>query len=461
MQIPGPIKSALANIDGEVWLRFLIALVGLALAFFSAILSTVARESGNFAATALFASTALLLAGTVGLITVPYLARRVAAARVRDALDFEVTREGLAYLGVAMVIGIAALNTTNNLLFIVLAAMLAAIVVSGLASAAVLRGLQLDVDVGEIAFAGKSFIAHIKIQNPRRWIPAFSVRVVTEPKKKKKKPKLHWQKTEFVFPRQRSWLRLTDYKLARKAPTEDQVRRIFEKPVYFTFVPPRTTAEAQVELTFPRRGQYSHEHFQLATRFPFSFLTKSRRINLKRDLLVYPALLESEDFLTLLPMITGEFTSMARGHGSELYRIREHTPEDAARFVDWKATAKTGALKVREFTREDDRRMRIVFDNPAPGQVSEEAYEHAISVAASLAWHYTGQNVDLAYAAQGYSGAPFMYVFWVYLALVQPAQGESMLDCLPVSPDFNVIITARKPGSIPPSLQAGSYIIYM
>src|SRR2546423_12908528 len=115
MQIPGPIKSALANIDGEVWLGFLIAMVGLALAFFSAILSTVARESGNFAATALFASTALLLAGTVGLITVPYLARRVAAARVRDALDFEVTREGLAYLGVVIVISIAMLNTTNIL----------------------------------------------------------------------------------------------------------------------------------------------------------------------------------------------------------------------------------------------------------------------------------------------------------------------------------------------------------
>ena len=48
-----------------------------------------------------------------------------------------------------------------------------------------------------------------------------------------------------------------------------------------------------------------------------------------------------------------------------------------------------------------------------------------------------------------------------YLALVQPANGESVLDSLPVSPDFNVIITARPPGSIPTSLQAGSYIIYM
>src|SRR5437588_3295008 len=318
MKLPSPIKSAFANIDGEVWLRFLIALVGLALAFFSAILSTVARESGNFAATALFASTALLLAGTVGLITVPYLARRVAAARVRDALDFEVTREGLAYLGVAMVIGIAALNTTNNLLFIVLAAMLAAIAVSGFASAAVLRGLELDVDLGEIAFAGKAFTAQFKIHNPRRWIPAFSVRVVLQPKKKKKNLGLQLQKTEFVFPRQKSWVRLTDYKLVGKTADPEKAP-IFNQPVYFTFIPPHTSTEASVELNIPRRGRYSHDHFQLATRFPFSFLTKSRRVPLQRDLLVYPALLDSQEFLELISVITGEFATMMRGSVSALY----------------------------------------------------------------------------------------------------------------------------------------------
>jgi uncharacterized protein (DUF58 family) len=188
---------------------------------------------------------------------------------------------------------------------------------------------------------------------------------------------------------------------------------------------------------------------------------KSRRVKLERDLLVYPALLESDDFLDVLPLITGEYASMLRGRGSELYRIREHTPQDPARFMDWKATAKTGALKVREFTREDERRMRIVFDNAAPGLVSYEAYEHAVSVAASLAWHFTGQNVELTYAAPGYGGEPHMYDFWVYLALVQPAEGESILESLPVSSDFNVIITARKPGTIPTSLWESSYIIYM
>lgn len=461
MRLSGTIKSVFAGIDGEAWLRFVIAILGLALAFVAAVFSTIARESGNIVATALLASTALLLAGMVGVVVVPYLARRVVASRMRDALDFEITREGMAYLGVALIIGIAALNTTNNLLFIVLAAMLAAMVVSGFASAAMLRGLELEVSLTEIAFAGKPITANVRLSNPRRVIPAFSVRVTSRIKnKKKQKPGWEWQKTEFTFPRKNHWLRLPDYALRRKTPPL-QLPPIFENPVYFTFVPPQASLDAQVELTFSKRGRYTQDSFHLATRFPFSFLIKSRRVKLRRELLVYPALLESQEFLRLAPRITGDRVTMVRGTGSELYRIREHTPEDPARFVDWKAAAKTGTLKVREFVREDERRLRIVFDNPAPGEVSPEAYEHGVSVAASLAWHFTGQGIDISYLAPSYDGAPHLYDFLLYLAVVQPTSDESILNSLSDSPEYNVIITSRKPGSIPAGIVETSYVIYM
>src|SRR5689334_14521893 len=119
----------------EVWLRFLLAIAGLVLAFAAALFSTVSRESGDMWATFILASAALLLATIVGLTTVPYLARRVAITRVREVFDYNVTRAGIAYVILAVLIGVGALNTGNNLLYIVLSAMLAAIVVSGLASA--------------------------------------------------------------------------------------------------------------------------------------------------------------------------------------------------------------------------------------------------------------------------------------------------------------------------------------
>ena len=159
------------HIEKEAWLRFLVALAGLTLAFGAAIFSTVTRQAGNVIATAIFASAALLLAGLVGLATVHYLARRVALHRVREAFDYDVTREGLVYLAMVLVIGVAALNTGNNLLFIVVSAMLAAIIVSGIASAAILRSLELEVALPEHVFAGESVLGRIALRNLRRVLP--------------------------------------------------------------------------------------------------------------------------------------------------------------------------------------------------------------------------------------------------------------------------------------------------
>jgi len=129
----------------EIWMRFLLALLGLILAFAAAVFSTVARESGSLWATVILASIALIMAVVVGLTTVPYLARRVAGSRVRDAFNYDVTGVGIIYVVSVLLIGVAALNTGNNLLYVIVAAMLAAILVSGVASAIVLRELELDV----------------------------------------------------------------------------------------------------------------------------------------------------------------------------------------------------------------------------------------------------------------------------------------------------------------------------
>ena len=109
---------------------------------------------------------------------------------------------------------------------------------------------------------------------------------------------------------------------------------------------------------------------------------------------MYPPVEPTDEFFEVLPLITGEFETFARGRGDDLYLIREYMPEDSARHVDWKATAKSGSLKVREFSREDERKLRMVFDNPGPGTVSEQAYENAVTAAASLGWHFAEANAE-------------------------------------------------------------------
>jgi uncharacterized protein (DUF58 family) len=446
-----------------VWVRFLIALVGLILAFGAALFSTVSRESGNLWATVILASIALLLATVVGLTTVPYLARRVATARLRNAFEYDVTRVGIIYVAVVVLIGVAALNTGNNLLYIVVAALLAAILVSGVASALVLRDLELDVRLPEHVFAGRPVPARLLLRNRRRWLPSFSISVVSLARERPAKY-WRWTSTTFSFPPGRpphqQWLTLPDRQLRRVAESAPQAE-IFQAPTYFAHIPARGEVTAHLQLKFERRGRYQQDGFGLATRFPFAFLQKTRRLPLAREIVVYPPVTPTDRFFEILPLITGELETFTRGRGSDLYLIREYTQEDSARHVDWKATAKSGSLKVREFSREDERKLRIVFDNPEPSAVGPKAYEDAVALAASLGWHFAAEGTDLSFAAPGYDGARDIYKFLSYLAVVQPKKSDSVIEELPASGDYNIVFTARARGTIPTALWACSYFVFM
>jgi uncharacterized protein (DUF58 family) len=458
----GPKDSAASRFGiPEVWVRFLLAIVGLMLAFGVALFSTVSREAGNVWGTIILASVALLLSTLVGLTTVPYLARRVVASRVREAIDYDVTRAGLIYILISVVIGIAALNTGNNLLYVVVAALLSAILVSGIASALVLRSLQLDVHLPEHVFAGRPMLARLLLRNASSWLPSFSVRVVPARRKSKSKARWQWEASTFGWPRnrapQKQWLRLPDRRL-RRVPV-DAEKPILQESVYFPFLAAGQEVRADLEINFPARGRYTEKNFGVATRFPFAFLMKTRRISLAREVIVYPVVEPTEQFHEILPMVTGEFETFVRGRGNDLYLIRDYMPDDSARHVDWKATARTGALKVREFSREDERKLRIVFDNPAPGVMPPAVYEQAVRLAASLGWHFHHEDVEVSFVAPGLEPTEDIFAFLRYLALVEPQEATPVFSRLRASEDYNLIVTARDRAAMPAALAARSYVI--
>lgn len=456
------LQSVFSELEREAWVRFFAAIAGLTLAFTAAVFSTASARTGNVLATAILASAALLMSGWVGLTTVPYLAKRVALSRVREALDYDVTKEGLAYMGLVLIVGIAALNTGNNLLFIIVSAMLTAILISVVASAAMLRRMEMEVGLPEHVFVNVAVLGRVTVRNQSRWWPSFSVSVVPP---KAKAAKVKWVLHQSVFrwppkaPPEKQWVKVPDLYLSRVVVPEVRAD-ILKEPVYYPYVPSGTASSAEVELVFPQRGRFVQDGFGISTRFPFSFLKRTRRVSSKRELVVYPAVEATDELFHVLPMITGEFEAYVSGRGYDLYRIREYLPEDPARHVDWKATAKTGALKVREYTREDERRLRIVFDNPAPEAVSPEQYEKYIALAASLGWHFAGENTELSFVADEELKSPDIYGFLTYLALAEPRGKGSVLDKLEASDDYNVIFTSRPRGSIPTALWSCSYFVF-
>jgi uncharacterized protein (DUF58 family) len=453
--------GVLRGVERGAWVRFFIALFGLSLAFGLALLSTASREAGDVVGTAVFSSAALLLAGVVALSTVPYLARRVVGERVRDALNYEVTREGLAYLALTLLIGIAALNTGNNLLFLVVAAMLGAVLVSGVVSAVMISGLEVGLHLPHHVFAGQSYAGAVLLHNCRR-LPVFSISVVP-PVHKTDRPAWRWQRSEFVYPPLRTGrkaiIRWPDFSFSR-VPSPHRTPPVFEQSVYFPYLPAGHRQSAELNLCFPRRGLYAQRGIGIATRFPFSFLNKTRTIALHHEVLVYPSVEATDEMFEVLPIITGEIETNQRGRGSDLYRIRDYEPEDSARHVDWKASAKSGELKVREYTREEERSVCIIFDNPAPGALDGPHYERAINLAASIAWHFFEENTELRFAAPELHPDADIYGFLEYLALAKPRGEELFLSTLAGDGQYHIIITARARGQIPTPLWQSSWVLF-
>lgn len=425
------------NLDKPGWRSFLIAMFALALAMLFALYSAAAAERGAFWPAAVTAFIALSVAGWVAWTIVPGLARRTPLRWLGYRINYRLTKDGMFYLLGVLVIMLAALNTGNNLLFMILAFMLAGIVLSGIASTVSLTGIELKLELPDHVFAEQPVMAQVELENEKLTLPSFSLRVAGD---------------------------------AKKAGAQ-----ILSRPVYFPYIPRQRSVQQKVELLFPRRGVYRQDAFNISTKFPFGFLEKTRKVNSQLEMVVYPHVEPTEEFYEILPLISGEIESFYRGRGHDLYSIRDYITTDSARFVDWKASARSGGLKVREFTREDERRVMLVLDPfVAAGArigdaASAEQFERAVKLCACVAWHFYEIDSEMQFRTPtlATSMAPageIIYEVMRDLAFVQmqaAAEDDKFLLALAEEPDvFKIVITSRPRGSIPTSLWTSSYFVF-
>jgi uncharacterized protein (DUF58 family) len=193
------------------------------------------------------------------------------------------------------------------------------------------------------------------------------------------------------------------------------------------------------------------------------------------EALVYPSVQPTEEFYEILPLVSGELESLQRGRGHDLYAIREYQNNDSARHVDWKASARTGILQVREFTREDERRVLLAFDpyvNPGGEGAAQAAhrFERAVTLCAGLAWHFYEINSVIEFRTAGFAtprvaAEQVIYDMLQYLARVTPLRplpDRNFLDTLADASDvFKIVLTSQPRGSIPTHLWSSSYFVFI
>src|SRR5260370_35981599 len=121
--------SMARSTDWAGWRSFAISVLALGCALLLALYSSVAAEDGRTWAAALSALSALAVSGWVAFTVGPALARRTPLRWLAYRMDYPVTREGVVYLVGVFIVALAALHTGDNLLFMILACLLAGILV--------------------------------------------------------------------------------------------------------------------------------------------------------------------------------------------------------------------------------------------------------------------------------------------------------------------------------------------
>lgn len=360
-----------------------------------------AHATGNTRLAGISAGVSLVFVLLILIFVVPPLARNASKEASQLNLPFEFTVGGAIMLGLVMIVGFSAWNSGNNLLFLVLSFLAAAMVVGFFAGSLCLKKLDVKMRFPETIFAGQETQILVSITNRKRLFPSFSV--VAEVRGRERETSAVLDDLKKILPH-----RIAD-RLAR-API---VRRTLS---YFVHIPRNRTIENKDGHVFPNRGRFIIKDFELSTRFPFGFFRHRRRLAAKEtELIVFPAIERLSPEAVDNPLDAGQLTLNKLGSGQDLLSMREYQPNDDLRRIDWKATARSRTLMVREFAAEDERKVTIYLDTRVPAGEekpmtlrekidaensgrrfeSSPRFESAVSRAAALAAQFCNSEAEV------------------------------------------------------------------
>ncbi len=272
------------------------------------------------------------------------------------------TREGWYYLVLTLGVGAAALNTGNNLLFLVFGLQLTAIVVSGVLSEVALAQLEVCREAPAEPCAGAPFLVTYRVANRKRLWPSLTLAVEE-----------------------------------RGGPLEG-VR------VFLLQLQPGAVAEVSARAQLDRRGLARLEGVRLSTRFPFGFFEKSQAVALPGEICALPRRVRAPESRAAGVPRDGEQPENRPGPGAELYGLRELRPGDDRRLVHWRKSASAGRLLAVERERERRRRVALLLDNRGPR--AGEWLDRRVERAAALARELSGQGFEVGLSASGLELAP-------------------------------------------------------
>ncbi|TAJ07588.1 MAG: DUF58 domain-containing protein [Nitrospirae bacterium] len=299
--------------------------------------------------------------------------------------SIRLTQDGTRFVLLTLAIGVAAINTGNNLLYLLLAMMLSLIVMSGILSEQCLRQLEIQRLLPREVFANRPATGGFSIANRKPRLPTFSLRVM------------------------------------------DVVgSTAIDRGIHLLHLPPQAVTIQSYPLLISQRGLYRLDGVKLLTKFPFGLFLKAANLPLKDELVVYPEIRPlPESLVHDLTALGHEQSIPRRGPGVALYNLRGYQAGDESRAIHWKTSARQARLMVKETEAEDQRHVTLALPTAVP-ETEPARFEKAVALTASLMafFHEQGYAISLileAIAIPHDSGQAHLHRLFHALALCQPS----------------------------------------
>ncbi len=285
---------------------------------------------------------------------------------------FKITLAGYMYIALIVFIALAAINTGNNLLYILLAFMISAIVISGIVSRISLNNLKLSVDYQDSIFVGEFTTYRLSVSNRKRWLPSFSIGI-----------------EGFLI--NQTWLaaRHPQWRTENVPAPKTLIRSgvpLMRTVAYFPYLSAGGDDSQVFQVQFHDRGLYSINRIEVSTSFPFGFFRKGRRISTSGQLIVFPSPADVNELDEVMEKQAETLPVLRRGRGPEIYTLREYVEGEDVRHIHWKASARVGRYIIKEYALEIMPGFLFLVDESVPDDPSEKAdqYERVISFLATM-----------------------------------------------------------------------------
>ncbi len=276
---------------------------------------------------------------------------------------------GLIYVLVTLFIAVGAINSQNNLLFATLGLAMGGLLASGVLSGWALLGVRVAREPTPSGTVGQPLVLRYSVRNANRFMPVFGMHLEEIP--------------------------ASPSSLLRSAHA------------FVVHAGPGESVHAAAPVAPRHRGVFASAGVRVWSTFPFGLVKKSLVFPVERLIEVRPAALPLKRGLVSrlsARAAAGVGAEQTPGAGEEFFGLREYVPGDSLRRVAWRASARTGALVVRQYSRPSPIRMWVVLRLGPRG----ESDEPAIALAASLLRHAdeAGIAVGLCIPRTGFAAPP-------------------------------------------------------